>query len=245
MKDPTSTRRHSSRQMSTQPLTIPQRSANTTTSPIPPRRHAGPTTTATTAETRPTSGSLTPFPRQCPAQTPSQRHGDVNLFGIARSPAPPQSLPHGRVCVSKGITGTFHQEMWVWKTRPVSRCIWGHPAGVGWGCYYKGYSRVNSELHMGTWWKTSAGQLLASDRMLWASTTLQTNMKRTLWKFKLHSSGCGSPFHAFLSRTAFSACNELSLTIKALRASSAYYHVQNGAQRENNNEGVNSLSSVN
>lgn len=70
-----------------------------------------------------------PLPRQCPAQTPSQCHGDVTLFGISRFPAPPQSLPHGRVCVSKGITGTFHQEMWVWTTRPVSWCIWGHPAG--------------------------------------------------------------------------------------------------------------------
>lgn len=190
MKDPTSTKRHSSRQTSTQPPTIPQRSANMTTSPIPPRRHAGPTTTATTAETRPTRGSPKP-PCQRPKRTPSQCHGDITVptwtetFLRARpsvrhrpSTPPPQSLPHGGVCVFKGITGTFHQEMWVWTTRPW--CIRG---ATSWGgvCYCKGYSSVNSELHVGTWWKTSAGQLMALDRMLWPEHLEQLQFWRQTW----------------------------------------------------------------
>ncbi|XP_051260270.1 semaphorin-5B isoform X2 [Dicentrarchus labrax] len=69
MKDPTSTQHRSSRQTSTRPPTIPQRLANMTTSPIPPPRHAGPTTTATTAETRPTTGSLNP-----PGTAPNGHH---------------------------------------------------------------------------------------------------------------------------------------------------------------------------
>ena len=144
MRDPTSTQRRSSRPTSTRPPTIPRRSANTTTSPIPPLRRAGPTTTATTAETRPTTGSPNPSCR-CPKWTPPHRHGDITeptwteIFLRARpvflcSPPPlsslHSSLPHGRVCVFRGISGTFHQEVRVWRKRPVSRCARGQLGDV-------------------------------------------------------------------------------------------------------------------
>lgn len=52
---------------------------------------------------------------------------------------------------------------------------------LGGVCYCKGYSSVNSELHVGTWWKTSAGQLMALDRMLWPEHLEQLQFWRQTW----------------------------------------------------------------
>lgn len=126
MKDPISTQHRSSRRTSTPPPTIPQRSANLTTSPTHPHHRAGPTTTLTIAETRPKSGS----PPRCPKRTPPpQCHGDITepTWTEVFFRAWPSSSDHHRplsllsslfTFVFKGLFGTFHQEIWIGEECP-------------------------------------------------------------------------------------------------------------------------------
>lgn len=120
----------------------------------------------------------------------------------------PRYLPHGRVCVFKSISGTFHQEM-----RLLQQCLCPgavrdlcNQLGV---CYCKGltgYSSVNPEHHVGIQWKT-LDRLLQPEHF---SAGVESNFnnsrdehEQNIFK-KLHFSGCGSPFYISPLQTTFS-----------------------------------------
>lgn len=133
-KDPIFTRRLSSRPMSTQQPTIPHHLANLTTNPTPHPHHAEPTTTVTTAETESTNDSLLLLPPS-PKRTPVPWwHKWTNvtwnviqslaMFFVHRHLPAPCSLFCLVGFVFSGCCffcfGTFHQEMWIWTTKPGS-----------------------------------------------------------------------------------------------------------------------------